>query len=58
MEDYCQEVGRTGRDALPARGDIFYNSHDISKSRKNMPDVNEELCRIKTVKKENDSQLF
>ena len=34
MEDYCQEVGRAGRDGLPARADIFYNSYDISKSRK------------------------
>ena len=34
-----QEVGRAGRDGLPARADIFYNSYDISKSRKNMSDV-------------------
>lgn len=39
MEDYCQEVGRAGRDGLPARADIFYNSYDISKSRKSMSDV-------------------
>ena len=34
MDDYCQEVGRAGRDRLPARADIYYNSYDISKSRK------------------------
>ena len=34
MDDYCQEVGRAGRDGLPAGADIYYNSHDISKSRK------------------------
>lgn len=34
MEDYCQEVGRAGRDGFPARADIYYNSYDISKSRK------------------------
>ena len=39
MEDYCQEVGRAGRDRLPARADIFYNAYDISKSRTNMPDT-------------------
>ena len=49
MEDYCQEVGRAGRDALPARADIFYNSYDISKSRKKHVWCNEELCAIKTV---------
>ena len=41
MEEYCQEVGRAGRDGLPARADtcIYFNSYDISKSRKNMTDV-------------------
>ncbi|CAH3124769.1 unnamed protein product, partial [Porites lobata] len=34
MEDYCQEVGRAGRDGLPARADIYYNSYDIFRSRK------------------------
>lgn len=39
MEEYCQEVGRAGRDGLPARPDIYYNSYDISKARKNMIEV-------------------
>ena len=39
MEEYCQEVGRAGRDGLPARADIYYNSYDISKARKNMTEV-------------------
>ena len=36
MEEYCQEVGRAGRDGLPAWADIYDNSYDISKARKNM----------------------
>ena len=31
MDDYCQEVGRAGRDGLPAGADKYYNSYDISK---------------------------
>ena len=36
MEEYCQEVGRAGRDGLPAWADIYDNSYDISKAHKNM----------------------
>ena len=51
MEDYCQEVGRAGRDGLPARADLFYNSYDISKSRKNMSDVMREFVLSKQCKR-------
>ena len=51
MEDYCQEVGRAGRDGLPARADIFYNSYDISKSRKNMSDVMRNFVQSKQCKR-------
>lgn len=54
MEEYCQEVGRAGRDGLPARADLFYNSYDISKARKNMTEimrtfVKSEECKRKMI---------
>ena len=51
MEDYCQEVGRAGRDGLPARADIYYNSYDISRSRKNMTDVMRNYVKSKECKR-------
>ena len=39
MEEYSQEVGRAGRDGLPERADIYYNSYDISKAHKSMTEV-------------------
>ena len=39
MEEYCQEVGRAGRDGLPAMADICFNSYNTSKARKNMTDT-------------------
>ena len=35
MEEYCQEVGWVGRDGLPVRANIYYNSYDVSKAHKN-----------------------
>lgn len=51
MEDYCQEVGRAGRDGLPARADIYYNSYDISKARKNMTEVMRTYVQSKKCKR-------
>ena len=34
MEEYCQDSGWAGRDRLPIRADIYYNSYDISKAAK------------------------
>ena len=51
MEEYCQEVGRAGRDGLPAREDIFYNAYDISKSRKNMSDTMRNFVQSKECKR-------
>ena len=51
MEEYCQEVGRAGRDGLPARADIFYNSYDISVSRKNMTEVMRNFVKSKDCKR-------
>ena len=51
MEDYCQEVGRAGQDGLPAKTDIFFNSYDISKPRKNMEDVMRNYVHSKECKR-------
>ena len=51
MEEYCQEVGRAGRDGLPARADIYYNSYDISKARKNMTEVMRSYVQSKECKR-------
>ena len=58
MEDYCQEVGRAGRDGLPARADIYYNSYDISKARKNMPEVMSTYVQIKEMQTKTYFELF
>ena len=34
MEEYFQEAGRAGRDGLPAKAHVYYNSYDISKGKK------------------------
>ncbi|CAB4044019.1 Hypothetical predicted protein, partial [Paramuricea clavata] len=36
LEEYFQEAGRCGRDGLPAMATVYYNSYDLSKSRKSM----------------------
>ena len=51
MEEYCQEVGRAGRDGLPAKADIYYNSYDISKARKNMTEVMRTYVQSKECKR-------
>ena len=52
MEEYCQEVGTAGRDGLPARADIYYNSYDISLSRKNMTEVMRNFVKSKDCKRQ------
>ncbi|CAB3987770.1 DNA helicase [Paramuricea clavata] len=39
MEEYFQEIGRGGRDGLPSTATLYYNSHDLSKRRKEMSNV-------------------
>ena len=33
MDAYYQEIGRAGRDSMPADAALFYRSHDISAQR-------------------------
>ena len=39
MEEYFQEAGRCGRDGLPSTALIYFNSYDISTSKKQMSDA-------------------
>ena len=52
MEEYFQEAGRAGRDGLPAKAHIFFNSHDISKGRKHFSDVMQNYVQDKRCKRE------
>ena len=52
MEEYFQEAGRAGRDGLPAKVHIFFNSHDISKGRKQLSDVMRNYVQEKKCKRE------
>ena len=52
MEEYFQEAGRAGRDGLPAKAHIFFNSHDISKGRKQLSDVMRNYVQEKKCKRE------
>ena len=52
MEEYFQEAGIAGRDGLPARAHVFFNSHDISKGRKQLSDVMRKYVKDKRCKRE------
>lgn len=39
MEEYFQEAGRAGRDGLPAKAHVYYNSYDISKGKTHLSQV-------------------
>jgi len=45
-------VGRAGRDGLSARADIYYNSYDISLSRKNVTEVMRNFVKSKDCKRQ------
>lgn len=51
MEEYFQEAGRAGRDGLPAKAHIFFNSYDISKGRKQLSDVMRKYVQDKKCKR-------
>ena len=52
MEEYLKEAGRAGRDGLPSKAHVFYNSYDISKARKNMSPVMQEYGQSDKCKRE------
>ena len=52
MEEYFQEAGRAGRDGLPSKAHMFYNSYDISKARKHLSPVMREYVQSDKCKRE------
>ena len=58
MEEYCQEVGWAGRDGLPERANIYYNSYKVSKARKNKTEVMRTYVQSKTCKRKIISNYF
>lgn len=52
LEEYFQEAGRCGRDGLPATATIYYNSYDLSKSRKGMTSHMREYVEANECKRE------
>ena len=52
MEEYFQEAGRAGRDGLPSKAHVFFNSYDISKARKNLSTVMREYVKDDKCKRE------
>jgi superfamily II DNA helicase RecQ len=52
MEEYYQEAGRCGRDGLPSKAIIYYNSYDISRGKKQMSDVMRQFVQEKRCKRE------
>ena len=52
MEEYFQEAGRAGRDGLPAKSHIYFNSYDISKGKKHLSQVMRDYVENQTCKRE------
>ncbi|XP_068723416.1 uncharacterized protein [Montipora capricornis] len=52
MEEYFQEAGRAGRDGLPSKAHIYYNSYDTSKARKHLSSVMRDYVQSKKCKRE------
>lgn len=52
MEEYFQEAGRAGRDGLPAKAHIFFNSYDISKGKKHLSQVMRDYVSEQKCKRE------
>ena len=51
-EEYFQEAGRAGRDGLPSKAHLYFNSYDISKARKNLSTVMQEYIKDDKCKRE------
>lgn len=52
MEEYFQEAGRAGRDGLPAKSHIYYNSYDVSKGKKHLSQVMRDYVQKSQCKRE------
>ena len=52
MEEYFQEAGRAGRDGLPAKAHVHYNSYDISKGKKHLSQVMRAYVKKQKCKRE------
>ncbi|XP_068756549.1 bifunctional 3'-5' exonuclease/ATP-dependent helicase WRN-like [Montipora capricornis] len=52
IEEYFQEAGRAGRDRLPAKAHVFYNSYDISQGKKQLSEVMRNYVQSKKCKRE------
>ncbi len=52
MEEYFQEAGRAGRDGLPAKAHVYYNSYDISKGKKHLSQVMRDYVQKQKCKRE------
>ena len=52
MEEYFQEAGRAGRDGLPAKAHVYYNSYDISEGKKHLSQVMRDYVQKQKCKRE------
>ena len=52
MEEYFQEAGRAGRDGLPAKAHVYYNSYDISKGKTHLSQVMRDYVQKQECKRE------
>ena len=52
MEEYFQEAERAGRDGLPAKAHVYYNSYDISKGKTHLSQVMRDYVQKQECKRE------
>lgn len=52
MEEYFQEADRAGRDGLPAKAHLYFNSYNISKGKKHFSETMRAYTQSKKCKRE------